>query len=538
MKTYDYLVVGSGCSGAMAAQTLVEAGVEIGMVDVGVLDESSSSLIPKKDFLSIRKTEKDQYKYFIGERGQGIAWGGIGKGAQVTPPRQFMTKMVDKYLPLESKTFSPVESLGYGGLGIGWGLQCWEFSNADMRRAGLDVTAMRQAYDVISERIGVSASKDAAENYTIGTLKTYQKSPKADKNHQYIQKRYASLQDKSKLKNVHVGRTPLALITDSKDGRSGYKYRDMDYYSNDGSSAWRPSITVDELRKQPNFSYVSSFLATHFSEKNGAVTLFGIDTKTNKPTAVKCRRLVLASGALGSARIVIRSLGEANTRLPMLSNPHSYIPCVQPAMVGKESEPNKLGFGQLSYFIDKYSSNSGLSVASSYSYQSLMMFRIINQVPLNLADARVIMRYLLSGLIIMIVQHPDSPSSGKYLQLVKDPSTPTGDKLSVSYSLTKEEERLWKRREKQYIGVMRRFRTYALKRVDPGHGSSIHYAGTIPFSKKDEPFTLSSSGRLHGTSQVYVADSSGFNYLPAPGLTFSLMANAHLVARGMIKNDK
>jgi choline dehydrogenase-like flavoprotein len=39
MKIYDHLVVGSGCSGAMAAQTLVDAGVNVTMIDPGFKDE-------------------------------------------------------------------------------------------------------------------------------------------------------------------------------------------------------------------------------------------------------------------------------------------------------------------------------------------------------------------------------------------------------------------------------------------------------------------------------------------------------------------
>jgi hypothetical protein len=54
----------------------------------------------------------------------------------------------------------------------------------------------------------------------------------------------------------------------------------------------------------------------------------------------------------------------------------------------------------------------------------------------------------------------------------------------------------------------------------------------LPFSKEEQPLTLASNGRLHGTSNVYVADGSGFTYLPAKGLTFTLMANAHLAALG------
>jgi choline dehydrogenase-like flavoprotein len=69
----------------------------------------------------------------------------------------------------------------------------------------------------------------------------------------------------------------------------------------------------------------------------------------------------------------------------------------------------------------------------------------------------------------------------------------------------------------------------------PGHGSSIHYAGTLPFSDMEKPYTLSPDGRVWGTNKIFVADGSGFAYLPAKGLTLSLMANAHRVAAGVLK---
>ena len=76
---------------------------------------------------------------------------------------------------------------------------------------------------------------------------------------------------------------------------------------------------------------------------------------------------------------------------------------------------------------------------------------------------------------------------------------------------------------------MRKLGYWSLKRVQPEMGASIHYAGTLPFGTRDNPFTLSKNGRLNGTKNIFVADSSGFTYLPAKGLTFSLMANAHRV---------
>ena len=64
-------------------------------------------------------------------------------------------------------------------------------------------------------------------------------------------------------------------------------------------------------------------------------------------------------------------------------------------------------------------------------------------------------------------------------------------------------------------------------------GSSIHYAGTIPFATAaaDAPLACEPDGRLIGSPDVYVADSSSWRYLPAKGPTFTIMANGRRVAR-------
>jgi len=220
----------------------------------------------------------------------------------------------------------------------------------------------------------------------------------------------------------------------------------------------------------------------------------------------------------------------------LLCNPYRYVPCVQPKLVGKAAESHKLGFTQLSLFLDEAHRNQDVSVASLYSYQSLMLFRIIRHAPLDFVDARLLIQYLMSGIVIMGIHHPDRQTANKWLQLQPTPDTPTGDNLRIMYQLQAEESAEFDRREKKYLKAMRSMGTYGLKRINPGEGASIHYAGTLPFSQEPKDFSLSPDGRLHGTRNVYVADSAGFTYLPAKGLTFSLMANAHLVAESVIKN--
>jgi hypothetical protein len=539
-KTFDYIVVGSGCSGAMAAQTLVDAGKQVVMLDTGEQNPSYDTVVPNQDYLTLRTSDSEQYKYLIGETAEGVVVNDTGKGAQITPTRSHMLRNVESFIPLKSETFSPIESLGYGGLGIGWGLQCWEFSRQELTAAGLPVRRMLQAYETVSERIGISGTDDKAARYTLGELKSYQPSPTMDRNMHRIYASYLKHHRYFDKAGIYMGRTPLALLTtEGKDGRKPYAYRDMDFYDDNNLSAWRPWITVNQLKRRRNFTYIGNFLALRFSETPEATIIHGIDTATKKPITYSSKHLILATGALGSARIALRSLDNSGKeKLPFLCNPYTYVPCVQPSMFGQGVEPKKIGFGQLSAFLGSESTEEDTSILTLYSYQSLMLFRIIRQAPINFNDARPIMQYLSSGLIVTGIQHSDKHSSEKYLQLRKNDANLTGDELYANYALSKDELTGQQARETKYIRAMRKAGLYALKRMNPGHGSSVHYAGTLPFSEESKPYHLDPSGRLHGTRSVYVADSSGFTFLPARGLTFSILANAHIIAENVMKHGE
>ena len=53
---HDYIVVGSGATGAQAAHTLVEHGAKVAMLDVGHREEKYKGLIPDQDFTDFAAT--------------------------------------------------------------------------------------------------------------------------------------------------------------------------------------------------------------------------------------------------------------------------------------------------------------------------------------------------------------------------------------------------------------------------------------------------------------------------------------------------
>ncbi len=531
---FDFLVIGSGPAGVMAAQTLVESGKQVAMIDVGNQDNHYADLVPEKDFEELRNTESSQEEYFLGNSMESIPQQeGVKVGAQLSPSRKAMIKDVEQWLPIKSDTFTPMESLGLGGLGAGWGLGAYVYSDAELQKAGLDANEMNAAYQTIAQRIGISVGDDDARAYLVGMLKDTQAALKMDNSILQMQAKYQAKKSKFQKDNIVFGAPSMAFLSEDYQNRKATKYQDLDFYTDHGKSAWRAQYVVEELKKQSNFHYIDRHLALRFSENDSKVHIECINIDNNTKTEFRGKQLIIATGPLGSARLLMRSQ-EKVERLPLLCNPYTYMPGINLSMLGKPLDKHKTSMAQAMMIYDTNAQHDDLVSVALYTYRSLMLFRLINESPLGLADSRPLFQYLQSSFVIAGIHHPDTYSEDKYLMLMEDDYSPTGDHLFASYHLNNEEKIRIKQREKKIKKALRRMGVYPIKRMDPGAGSSIHYAGTIPFSEEEKLGTQAANGRIHGTKNVFIADASGFTYLPAKGITLSLMANAHRVAKELI----
>lgn len=525
MNDADCIVVGSGASGAMAAQTLVAGGARVLMLDGGIHDDRYDGLVPPETFVEIRRTQPEQDRYLLGDAYECAAYATVGTGAQLTPPRRYITDRVAELLPMRGGDFAPLESLALGGLGSGWGLMCAVYSDDELARASLPLAAMRDAYQVAADRMGISGADDDTRPETLGHLIRVQPAPPLDATAEFLAARYRQRRAAINARNYVLGRPAMALLTQPKDDRGPTQLRDMDFYADDGA-AWRPARVVATLRKNDRFAYIGGVLVTAFDDAC-AVTVSARDMRSGEVRHFRGSRLVLASGVLGTARIVLRSQAPME-RLPLLCNDYTYLPCIVPRRVGRAMHEHAYSLTQLVLFHRRTSTD--VAMGTIYSYRSLLLFRLLREMPLGARDARVLMRYLLPGFIVAGFDHPQEPTAGKQVWLETDAGSPTADRLAVAYALTDDERSDHRRREREFTGVLRTLGAWPIRRVHPPLGASIHYAGTLPFCDDERPLTLAHDGRLHGTRNVFVADASGFTFLPAKPVTLSLVANAHRVA--------
>jgi choline dehydrogenase-like flavoprotein len=156
----DVIVVGSGPGGANAAARLVESGCRVLLLDFGNRDDRYARLVPERPFVEIRRSDPQQHRYFLGDDFEGIPFGAVRVGAQLTPPRAYALGGAGERQPLEARDFSAMMSLARGGLGVAWGGGAFPFSDDELRSMGSDLATLQPHYDAVAARIGVSGGQD------------------------------------------------------------------------------------------------------------------------------------------------------------------------------------------------------------------------------------------------------------------------------------------------------------------------------------------------------------------------------------------
>jgi hypothetical protein len=532
MLDADIIVVGSGAAGAQAAKKAVALGFSVLTLDVGVAKHAVAQRVPDAPFSRLRREDGSQRAYFIGDLDARDISDPKG-GAHLTPPRAHVTERAAELAPFSSATFSPVTSLACGGLASAWGAGCETFTAAECERAGLDPVAMRSAYQEVADDVGISGSLDddiAANMADFGSLQPPQP---LDDNAAALFARYGHRRGALRARGFALGRPPIAMLSRPLhiDGyrRDANPLFDMDMYSDGSRSVYRAWMTIEQLRAGRSYVYRDGMLVRSFEERDGVVTVHCDDLTTGGLASFTARRVILGAGALNTVRIVLRSLGAFERRVPLLCNRYRYLPSLNLAMLGRRARDERHSLAQLAATLNLPGEDApDQSFIGFYSYRSLLTYRLVQQMPFPTALGLLATRLMLSSLTILGIHLPESPSPAKWLALERTDAS-GGDVMRAEYVPSADEERDLARRLRALRGVMSELALLPLGVVDPGEGASIHYAGGLPFANEARELATHPAGNLYAAPAVYIADSASWNFLPGKGPTLSIMAHARNV---------
>jgi choline dehydrogenase-like flavoprotein len=507
------------------------AGRRVLMLDVGARDESYAPIIPDLPFETIRRNDPSQHRYFLGDQFEGVPFGAVRVGAQLTPPRSFVNRDVARLTPVETENFFGMESLAVGGLASAWGAGVCRFTDEELEGLPIRLADLEPHYAAVERRIGVSGADDDLTP-ELGKLEGMMEPLEIDTASQQILQHYREHRERSHRAGLRMGVTRLAACSREFGGRGPHRLDDLDFWADKSRAVYRPRWTLEQLLTYENFTYVPGLLVMRFTESAGKATVFCRRVDDGVDEQFSARAVVLAAGVFGTARIVLRSLGMYERSVPYVCNPYTYAPCLVPSMVGRTAVDARHSLSQLTATFAPPDQPWPPMHVSIYSYRALLTFKLMKESPLSVAAGKLLMPALIPLISILGLHHADDPAPGKSVALLpaKDGAP---ERLRIAQPAQETFAQRIDRHEQMLFREMRRLGAFPFKRVRPGPGSSIHYAGTFPMSENPGELRTSRDGLLSGTNNIYLADGSLLERLPAKGLTLTLMANANRVGTNL-----
>ncbi len=529
--SHDVLIIGSGPAGVHAAYPLVKAGKRVCMVDGGYEAPPMLYDPPRGTYDDVRRQEPDQYRWFLGEDLSNIPLGGLAGGhggGMAHGNRAYVTAGTEEFLPLKLSSAQIIQSLAQGGLGAVWGAACAFILDHELTAMGLNSSEMQKHYRTVSERIGVSGPQIHPE---------IDPPLQPDHHAEHFLKAYRRKEKCFRKEHLSIVQPHSAVLTRDKGSRKAHSYSDMDYFADAGRSVYRPQYTLQELQAFPNFQYADKELVERIIEKDDGVEVHSTSIKNGTrgtKNAFKGNRVILAAGAIGTARILLRSFNLFDTPLPLIAKPHAFIAALHGRSLGASGPAERCSLCQL-LLLDEERHASGLESACAqiYSYKSLQLFRLLGSIPLPIPEAMSLLALLAPSLNVIDIRFPGLSDAGKTLTLRKDAG---GDRVHIHLGVSEEEQRSRHTALKRIKRGLRMLGAMPLRTMMLPEGSSSHYGGTVPFQSQPGkfPFSVNAEGKLHQGRQIYVADASVFLALSAKPFTLTIMANANRIGEHVL----
>lgn len=520
MPQHEVIIVGSGAAGTWAAAELARQKKNVLVLDVGHRPPPGDRLTG--NFHSLRKTDDSQGRYLIGEAFESLHnISGDYLSPKLKSPRfRFVTAQAGDLCPVTAPNFTAVQSLAFGGLANAWGAGAYRYTQEDLAGFPVSQNDLDPFYDEITEKIGISGAKDDLSPY-FGSARGLQPAHPMDRISETLMTGYGKKRTLFRKHHFSIGVPRLAVLSRPLGDRPACPYDNLTFWEPKLDYLYTPALTLAPLIERKSIQYADKCLVTRYEEKDGEVLVFAKHSETGEERKFTAKRLILAAGALNSARLALASHHDYASRLPILDNLISMTPFLRPTAIGQTVDSRSHGLAQLNMVYDGPKSPERLQ-ATLYSFQSLLSSEVIMDFPLALRGNLAACRQILPALLLVTFFYPDSAKPENFLQLEENGS------LKIKYDSLPEVGEV----ENELISVMRRlFFLSHRKLVRPYRpGNGIHYGGTLPMGRTGR-YACGADGRLNADKLVYVADGAAFPRLAAKNHTLTIMANAMRVAR-------
>jgi choline dehydrogenase-like flavoprotein len=516
----ELIIVGSGAAATAAALALVRLGHRPTMLDVGYVDDSAALRVEGN--LYHYRQEHDSFDLHMGADYRGLA--GVLNDeptvAKLNAPRMaFVTRDAAALGPLDQTEFQAIQSFALGGLGNAWGAGLYRWISADLQDFPIGLAELEPYFDVLTREIGISGADDDLTEF-FGAPTGLQPPLELSYNARRVALAYGRRRKALRAKRITLGRPRAGVLTVPQDDRPACDYSNLEFWQSQ-PYVYTPAVTLRRLIAAGQIDYRPGLLVQRWIETADGVTVVARDMHSGDTVRVSGQRLLLAAGAINTARIALQSAGDSATRLSLLENPVLQIPLVLPASLGRRLDTHAFGLVQLNLVWEAAAYQTILQ-GSLLELTAPLRAEFFGRFPLAARANLALIRHLLPAMLMLQLYFPAWVQPPSRLSLLGD-----GRLRIEGQPFPAEPARLAPLLDAlRSLGLW----THPALIQQPVTGHAIHYAGTLPMRAAPGPYQCYPNGRLVGAERVYVADSASFSNLSAKNMSLGMMANAMRIA--------
>jgi choline dehydrogenase-like flavoprotein len=502
---------------------LADRGIRPVVLDVGLEPEAAEPV--RGNFYELRQ-RADVFDLMIGaelQRVRSLARSAPRVPAKLTAPRiGYVVRDAQRYGPLDQQDYAAVQSFASGGLANAWGAGLYRFTARELAGMPIGVADLAAYYDRLDREIGISGQPDDLTPY-FGESGSLRPPLRLSRKAEWLLARYARRREKWNRQGVFLGRPRLGVVSEpGDDGRPACDYSNLEFWQPELAFIYNPALTLRRLVREGKVVYRQGLVARRWSRRDDALVVHAEDCRGQGPVSWPTRRLLLAAGAIGSAKLALQSRDDYTTTLSLLDNPALQFPMVLPRFLATPLETHCFGLTQLNLVYDAPGEPGPLQ-ASILEITSPARSEFFSSLPLAARDNLTCIRYLVPAMLVMQLFLPAGPGQAASLRL-----RPEGV-LEIHGPKREDRGAL----EKLFVRVLCKLGATTLRGlvVRPPAGHGLHYAGTLPMSAAPRgPYECDRECGLWGEPGVHVLDGAVLPRLPSKNYSFTVMANAMRVA--------
>jgi hypothetical protein len=443
-----------------------------------------------------------------------------------SPLMRFVTENAQKYSPLETSGIDVIQSFSQGGFASAWGAGLNRFGDRDLQDFPIESMDLIPYYDRLTGEIGICGENDDLTPF-FGKDEHLQKPLRLSANASRIMQKYLRKKDAFTNKGFYIGRPRLGVLTEEKKNRSACDYNNLEFWLPGLSHIYSPVFTMNRLIQEKKLAYKEGFLVKSWNRQNEGLIVRAESVRNGERVFLPCKKLVLAAGAVGSARLVLQTRRDTKTNLPLLDNPALQFPLVLPSRIGAGLERDAFGLTQLNIVYDS-KRFSNILQGSLLEVTSPSRAEFFRHFPWAARDNLRLIRFVLPAMAVLQLFFPADSKNAAMLSLNEN----------GSLRVKAEKDRFDSEIKKDILQFFRRLGAFSTQSfvVEVPKGQTIHYAGTLPMkTHPTESYTCDRNGELYGEPDVFVVDGSVFPSLSAKNFAMALMANAMRIADQVVE---